>query len=100
LTGGLIERKTCDDRGAGLCKSSRGRALAEQVEAVANSIRQEVLGSISDEELATTLSVLERICAETVESHCRFGRVPLRRFDARILAEQESADRGHRCDRT
>jgi MarR family transcriptional regulator for hemolysin len=100
---GLIERKTCDDRRAwALHVTPRGRALAEQVEAVANSIRQEVLGSISDEELATTLSVLERICAETGRKPLPgSGAVPLtaiRRTHSR--PSRKAADRGHRCDRT
>jgi MarR family transcriptional regulator for hemolysin len=61
---GLIERQTCDDRRAWLLHATpRGRALAERVEAVAEGIRSDLLGGISDGELATTLGVLERICA-------------------------------------
>ena len=41
----------------------RGHALVEQVEAAAAAIRQQILADISDEELAITLGVIERICA-------------------------------------
>jgi MarR family transcriptional regulator for hemolysin len=61
---GLIERQTCGDRRAWtLHATPRGRALAEQVEGTLGAIRQQVLAGISDDELATTLAVFERISA-------------------------------------
>jgi MarR family transcriptional regulator for hemolysin len=61
---GLVERQTDGDRRARtLHLTPRGRVLVEQVEAVVAEIRQQVLAGISDEELALTLSVIERICA-------------------------------------
>ncbi len=61
---GLIERRTDGDRRAKiLCLTPRGRALVEEVEAAAAAIRQQILASISDEELTMTLSVIDRICA-------------------------------------
>ena len=66
---GLVERQTDDDRRARILHlTARGRALVEQVEAVAAEIRQQVLAAITDEELAMTLSVIERICAALAHS--------------------------------
>ena len=68
---GLLKRQTCGDRRAWtLHATPRGRALAEQVEAAAMGIRQQVLGDITDDELATTLNVLERVCAGTRRKPC------------------------------
>ncbi len=65
---GLIERRIDGDRRARLlCLTPRGHVLVEQVETVAAEVRQRILASISDEELATTLSVIDRICAALVE---------------------------------
>ena len=61
---GLIERRTdCDRRAKILCLTPRGRAQVEKVEEAAAAIRQQILASISDEELTMTLSVIDRICA-------------------------------------
>jgi MarR family transcriptional regulator for hemolysin len=61
---GLIERQTGGDRRSRtLHVTPRGRALVEQVEAAAPGIRAQVLADVSDAELATTLSVFEKICA-------------------------------------
>lgn len=59
---GLIERRIDGDRRARLlCLTPRGQALVEQVEEVAADVRQQILADISDEELAATLRVIERI---------------------------------------
>ncbi|MDR3438801.1 MarR family transcriptional regulator [Telmatospirillum sp.] len=61
---GLIERRTAGDRRARILQlTERGLALVEQVEAVAAALRQEILAGFSDEELAITLNVIERISA-------------------------------------
>lgn len=61
---GLIERRTGDDRRAKfLCLTPRGRALVEHVEAASATVREEILAGVSDQELAITLSVIERIRA-------------------------------------
>jgi MarR family transcriptional regulator for hemolysin len=59
---GLIERQTDKDRRARIISlTPRGRALVEQVETTTVAIRQRLLAGITDAELATMLSVLERI---------------------------------------
>ena len=61
---GLIERLTEDDRRAKtLHLTPRGRQLVVQVETVTAEIRGAVLAGITDEDLITTMSVIERICA-------------------------------------
>jgi MarR family transcriptional regulator for hemolysin len=61
---GLIERRTDADRRARILSlTPRGRALVEKVEAATAAIRQEILADISDEDLKTALSVMDRICA-------------------------------------
>jgi MarR family transcriptional regulator for hemolysin len=61
---GLIDRRTDGDRRVRtLHLTPRGRLLVAQVEAAAVPIRQQVLAGISDDELASVLSVFERICA-------------------------------------
>ena len=61
---GLIERQVDEDRRVkNICLTTRGRALVEQMEAVTAAVRRQVLDGISDEELAITLSVIDRIDA-------------------------------------
>jgi len=61
---GLIERKTDEDRRAKiLCLTPQGRKVVKRVEAVTSKIRQQILADISDEELETTLNVIDRVCA-------------------------------------
>ncbi len=62
---GLIERKTDEDRRAKIiCLTPQGRAVVKRVEAATAAVRQRVLAGLSDEELARTLSVLDRVCDE------------------------------------
>ena len=61
---GLIERHpNADRRARTLHLTQRGRELFEQVEAATIAVRQEILDGISDEDLAVTVGVTERICA-------------------------------------
>lgn len=61
---GLIERRIeADRRVRNIRLTTRGRVLVEQMEAVTTAVRNRVLAGISDEELALTLSVIERIDA-------------------------------------
>jgi MarR family transcriptional regulator for hemolysin len=61
---GLIERRTEDDRRARTLRlTPRGRELVEHVDAATAEVRRQILAGISDEDLAITLRVIERICA-------------------------------------
>jgi MarR family transcriptional regulator for hemolysin len=61
---GLIARKTCGDRRVKMLHlTPRGRQLVDQVQATTDAIRQRVLADITEAELATALSVFERVCA-------------------------------------
>jgi MarR family transcriptional regulator for hemolysin len=61
---GLVKRQTVDDRRARILQlTDPGLALVARVQAVSDEIRQQILADISDEELALTLNVIERICA-------------------------------------
>lgn len=71
---GLIERQTDTDRRAKLLSlTSKGLVLVEQVKAITAAIRQQALAGISDEELAITLDVINRICAAL---KCECASVP------------------------
>ncbi|HUB66211.1 MAG TPA: MarR family transcriptional regulator [Candidatus Methylacidiphilales bacterium] len=61
---GLIERQTDEDRRAKLiCLTPRGRAVVKRVEAATVTIRKRTLADISDEDLAITVNVLDRVRA-------------------------------------
>ncbi len=62
---GLVERKPdpADRRANVLALTAKGHAMYEQIEAIAAQIRSHVLAGISDAELATALSVLDRVTA-------------------------------------
>ncbi len=61
---GLVERQTKGDRRARVLHlTPRGRQRVTQLEAVAAQIREEVLAGVSDDDLRTTMNVIEHICA-------------------------------------
>ncbi len=60
---GLIERQTDEDRRAKIISlTPRGRTGGKKVEAATAIVRQRTLSGLSDEELQTTLDVLDRVC--------------------------------------
>ena len=61
---GLIARQTDGDRRVKtLHLTPRGKQLVEQVQTTTDAIRQRILAGITEAELATALSVFERVCA-------------------------------------
>lgn len=59
----LIEREEGSDRRAKLIvPTARGRAVADQVEAVSREVRQATLSGLTPDALAVATAVLERIC--------------------------------------
>ena len=61
---GLIRRKegATDRRAKIILLTARGRAIAEQVEAVARRIRGDALTGLSDRDIETTVRVLKHVC--------------------------------------
>jgi MarR family transcriptional regulator for hemolysin len=60
---GLIQRKEGEDRRAkNIFLTTRGRAIAEQVEAVARRVRGDALAGLSDRDIETTVRVLTHVC--------------------------------------
>ncbi|WKE65228.1 MarR family transcriptional regulator [Gallaecimonas kandeliae] len=61
---GLILRKSGEDRRAKTLHLTReGQKVADQVGQVANAVREQVLGPLDENDLDTTLRVLERLMA-------------------------------------
>lgn len=59
----LIERAEGSDRRAKIIvPTARGRAVAEQVEAVSRAVRQATLAGLTPDELAVATRVLEQVC--------------------------------------
>ncbi len=59
----LIEREEGSDRRAKIIvPTTRGRAVAEQVETVSRAVRQATLTGLTHEELDVATRVLERVC--------------------------------------
>ena len=64
VAAGLAERKIEDDRRARLvCLTAQGRRLVAQVEAVGAEVRDQALAGISNEALAASFQVIERVSA-------------------------------------
>ena len=60
---GLIQRTEGEDRRAKIIAlTSRGGAIAAQVEAVARRVRDEALAGLSDKDIETTVRVLGHVC--------------------------------------
>jgi MarR family transcriptional regulator, transcriptional regulator for hemolysin len=60
---GLIQRHEGDDRRAKIIRlTSRGRAIADQVETVARRVRNDALAGLSDKDIETTVRVLDHAC--------------------------------------
>jgi MarR family transcriptional regulator for hemolysin len=67
---GWIERQADDDRRAKiLCLTRRGRSVVKRVEAAAAKVRQRILANVTDEELAITLNVIDRVCAALTDAY-------------------------------
>ena len=74
---GLIARQTEGDRRANtLHITPRGQALVEQVQAATATIRQRILAGVSEAELASALSVFERVCAALARERAPEAAVP------------------------
>ncbi len=60
---GYIERREgqIDRRAKRILLTRQGRAVVEQLEQVATQVREQALGDVSAQELATTLRVMEKI---------------------------------------
>jgi MarR family transcriptional regulator for hemolysin len=64
VAAGLAERKIENDRRARLvCLTAQGRRLVAQVEAVGAEVRDQALAGISNEALAASFQVIERVSA-------------------------------------
>ena len=60
---GLIQRHEGEDRRAKIIRlTSRGRTIADQVEAVARRVRSDALAGLSDKDIETTVRVLNHVC--------------------------------------
>jgi MarR family transcriptional regulator for hemolysin len=62
---GLIERReeASDRRAKVIALTTRGRAIARKVEAVAAQVRRDALEALSDRDIETTIRVLSHVCA-------------------------------------
>ena len=63
-TAGLIRRQeeASDRRAKAIVLTARGRAVADQVEAVARRVREDALAGLSDADIATAFRVLDHVC--------------------------------------
>jgi MarR family transcriptional regulator for hemolysin len=60
---GLVERREGEDRRAKIIVlTSRGRAIADKVEAVARGVRNDALAGLSGKDIETAIRVLEHVC--------------------------------------
>jgi len=66
-TAGFVERAEGSDRRAKIIvPTARGRAVAEQVEAVSGAVRETTLSGLTHDELDVATRVLERVCENLV----------------------------------
>jgi len=64
---GFVERAEGSDRRAKIIvPTARGRAVAEQVEAVSRAVRETTLSGLTHDELDVATRVLERVCENLV----------------------------------
>ena len=63
-TAGLIRRQeeASDRRAKTIVLTARGRAMADQVEAVAHRVREDALAGLSDADIETAFRVLDHVC--------------------------------------
>jgi MarR family transcriptional regulator for hemolysin len=63
-TAGLIRRQeeASDRRAKTIVLTARGRAVADQVEAVAHRVREDALAGLSDADIETAFRVLDHVC--------------------------------------
>jgi len=63
-TAGLIRRQeeANDRRAKTIVLTARGRAMADQVEAVAHRVREDALAGLSDADIETAFRVLDHVC--------------------------------------